>query len=143
MLRIPAAQVKDPLAVAQLEQSILEKIREIPGVTSAGVTTFIPTDSGGSHYQVYARDKTYDKVPPLRRQKFVSPGLLGAMGNRLAAGREFTWTDIYQRRPVAMLSENLARELWGDPRLAIRQGDYAESEGSLAASDRRGRRRAQ
>jgi predicted permease len=118
-IAIPDAQVKDPVAVAQLEQSILDKIREIPGVVSAGMTTFIPTDSGGSHYQVYAHDKTYDKVPPLRRQKFISPGLLAALGNRLAAGREFTWTDVYEGRPVAMVSENLARELWGDPRLAI------------------------
>src|SRR5260370_12759691 len=51
--------------------------------------------------------------------KYMSPGLLQAMGNRLVAGREFTWTDTYQRRPVAMLSENLARELWQDPRRAI------------------------
>jgi predicted permease len=41
------------------------------------------------------------------------------MGNRLVAGREFTWTDTYQRRPVAMVSENLARELWQDPQRAI------------------------
>jgi hypothetical protein len=41
------------------------------------------------------------------------------MGNRLIAGRDFTWADTYQRRPVAMLSENLARELWGDPRIGI------------------------
>jgi predicted permease len=69
---------------------------------------------------VYARDKSYSQsTPPLRRLKFVSPGLLSAMGNRLIAGREFTWTDTYERRPVAMLSENLARELWQDPRRAI------------------------
>ena len=91
--------MKDPVAVAQLEQAILDKIRAIPGVDSAGITTFIPTDAGGSRCQVYARDKTYEKVPPLRRQKFISPGLLAAMGNRLVAGREFTWTDIYERRP--------------------------------------------
>jgi hypothetical protein len=41
------------------------------------------------------------------------------MGNRLSAGREFTWTDTYERRPVAMVSENLARELWQDPQRAI------------------------
>jgi predicted permease len=58
-------------------------------------------------------------VPPLRRYKFVSPGLLRTMGNRLVAGRDFTWDDTYQRRPVAMVSENLARELWHDPALAI------------------------
>jgi predicted lysophospholipase L1 biosynthesis ABC-type transport system permease subunit len=41
------------------------------------------------------------------------------MGNRLVAGREFTWSDTYQRRPVAMVSQNLARELWQDPRRAV------------------------
>jgi predicted permease len=117
-IAIPAPLVKDPAAVIQLEQSILEKIAAIPGVTSAGITTVIPTDPG-SFDQVYARDKTYQSVPPLRRFKYVSPGLLGAMGNRLVAGREFTWTDTFERRPVAMVSENLARELWRDPHLAI------------------------
>jgi putative ABC transport system permease protein len=117
-IAIPPTQVKDAVAVMQLEQRILDKVREIPGVTSTGIATFIPTD-GVSLYQVYARDKTYQKVPPLRRMNFISQGLLTAMGNRLVAGREFTWTDTLERRPVAMLSENLARELWGDPRLAI------------------------
>ena len=118
-INIPASQVRDPAAVVQLEQGILEKIRAIPGVTSAGVTTVIPTEPGALDL-VYARDKTYTQsVPPLRRLKFVSPGLLAAMGNRLIAGREFTWTDTFERRAVAMVSENLARELWQDPRLAI------------------------
>jgi predicted permease len=116
---IPPAQVQDPVAVTRLEQAILDKIREIPGVASAGITTAIPTDAGRNYYQVYARGMAYEKVPPLRVQKFISPGLLAAMGNRLVAGRDFTWTDVYDRRPVAMVTENLARELWGDPRLAI------------------------
>ena len=48
-----------------------------------------------------------------------SPGLLQALGTRLVVGREFTWTETNGRRPVAMVSENLARELWNDPRAAI------------------------
>src|SRR5262249_6930120 len=63
-ISIPAAQVKDPVAVTQLEQAILGKIREIPGVTAVGMTNTIPTNQDGTYYQVYARDKTYDKVPP-------------------------------------------------------------------------------
>jgi len=118
-LSIPAAQVQDPAAVMRLEQSILDKIRAIAQVAAAGITSQIPTPEGAGLYQVYARGKVYDSVPPLRRRKFISPGILAAMGNRLVAGRGFTWTDIYDRRPVAMVSENLARELWGDPRLAI------------------------
>ena len=118
-ITIPEAQVKDGTATVQLEQAILEKIRTIPGVTSAGITTLMPTEPGGGSDLVYARDKSYQSAPPLRRLKFVSPGLLATMGNRLIAGREFTWTDAYERRPVAMVSENLARELWQDSQRAI------------------------
>jgi predicted permease len=118
-IAVPETRVKDPDAVMHLEQGILEKIGAIPGVTSAGIASNIPGDETSGSDQVYARDRTYQSVPPLRRLKFVSPGLLGTMGNRLVAGREFTWTDGYQRHPVAMLSENLARELWQDPKRAI------------------------
>jgi predicted lysophospholipase L1 biosynthesis ABC-type transport system permease subunit len=55
----------------------------------------------------------------MRHFKFMSPGLINAMGNSLTAGRDFTWTDIYEKRPVAMVTENLAREMWGDPRAAV------------------------
>jgi len=41
------------------------------------------------------------------------------MGTRLITGRDFTWTDIYDQRPVAMISENMARELWREPAAAI------------------------
>ena len=118
-LAIPESLVKDPVAAIQMEQGILERIRALPGVTSVGLTTRIPTEHGG-HDLIYARDKSYSQgVPPLRVFKFVSPGLPAAMGNRLIAGREFTWTDTYQRRPVAMVSQNLARELWQDPQRAL------------------------
>jgi predicted permease len=118
-IAIPESQVKDPAAVTRLQQGIIEKIRAIPGVTSAGITTVIPTERA-AHDLVYARDKSYVRgVPPLRLFKFLSPGLLAAMGNRLIAGREFSWTDTYERRPVAMVSENLARELWQDPQRAL------------------------
>jgi predicted permease len=116
---IPVKAVKDPDAVMRLEQGILKNIQAIPGVLSAGITTVIPTEASTGSLQVYARDKIYRSVPPLRRLKFISPGLLASMGNHLIAGREFTWTDTYERRPVAMVSENLARELWDDPLLAM------------------------
>ena len=42
-----------------------------------------------------------------------------ALGNRLIAGRAITWNDIYEQRPVAIISEPLAREYWGQPANAI------------------------
>ncbi len=139
-ITIPATVVKDPDAVMRLEQGILKNVRAIPGVTSAGITTVIPTEGSAGSLQVYERDKIYRSVPPLRRLKFISPGLLASMRNRLIAGREFTWTDTYGRRPVAMVSENLARELWGDPRLAIGKQIKCQPERPLARGHRCGQR---
>ena len=55
-------------------------------------------------------------LPPLRRFKSFAPGYFETMGNRLVAGRSITWTEIYERRPVIVISETLAREYWRSPR---------------------------
>ena len=57
--------------------------------------------------------------PPVRTFKFVSPGLFAATGTRLIAGRDLEWADIHGRRPVVLVSENLARELWGSASAAL------------------------
>ncbi len=41
------------------------------------------------------------------------------MGNPLLAGRDLTWTDIYDERPFVIVSRNLAREYWGSPGAAL------------------------
>ncbi len=78
-------------------------------------------DGDGWHDAIFASDKVYaeSQIPPIRLFKFVSPGLLKTMGTALVAGRDFTWTDAFEKRPVAMVSENLARELWQTPAAAI------------------------
>jgi predicted permease len=58
-------------------------------------------------------------IPPMRIFRSVSPGMFKTEGTRIVAGRDSTWTDLYGTRPYVMISENLARELWGDPRRAI------------------------
>jgi len=120
-LSIPSAQVKEPEAVIRMHQAIAEKIASIPGVTSVGLTNLIPMTSLGWHDPIFAADKNYEQMqlPPIRSFKFVSPGLLKTMGNRLVAGRDFAWEDAYDKRTVAMVSENLARELWGSPSAAL------------------------
>ena len=55
----------------------------------------------------------------MRRFKFVTPGYFSTADSRLVAGRDLTWSEVYNRTPVVLVSENLARELWGDPRAAI------------------------
>ncbi len=120
-ISVPESQAPDGQAAMRMQQNILDRIAAIPGVTSAGMTNVIPMTNQGWRDGVWAEDhpESEKQVPVLRRYKFVSPGFLHAMGTPLITGREFTWTETLERRPVAMVSENLARELWGDPSKAI------------------------
>jgi len=70
---------------------------------------------------IYARDKVYadGAIPPLRLFKYVSPDFFLTAGTRIVAGRGLTWTEVYGQRPVVMVSEKLAREMWGTPSAAI------------------------
>jgi len=69
---------------------------------------------------VFPEGKEYaGNVAPLRRFENVSPAFLHTTGARLMAGRELTWTDLYDLRPMVMISESLAREWWGTPSAAI------------------------
>ena len=118
---IPSARVKEPEQVLRMQQNIADKIAAIAGVQSVALTSIVPMTEDGWHDPIFAQDKTYSEgqIPPLRLFKMVTPGLLKTMGNRLVAGRDFTWDDLYGRHDVAMVSENLARELWGQPSAAL------------------------
>ncbi len=118
---IPESQVPDPEQTVRMEQAIAEKIAAIPGVTSVGLTSTVPMSRDNWTDTIFAEDHVYadSKIPPLRHYKFMAPGLLATLGNTLIAGRDLTWTDVYDKRPVALVSENMARELWHDPGAAI------------------------
>jgi putative ABC transport system permease protein len=120
-LSIPDSQVKEEAAVLRMEQAIMDKIAAVPGVASVALTSTVTMTGEGWHDPLYAQDKTYSEsqVPTLRLFKFVSPGFMKTMGGSVVAGRDFTWTDTVEQRPVAMVSETLARELWGQPAAAI------------------------
>jgi predicted permease len=120
-ISIPEAEVKEDERVVRFEQEIQEKIAAIPGVESVAVGTKIPMDSGGWHDPIYVEGRTYaeGELPPLLQFKFMSPGFLKTVQIPLVAGRDFTWEDTYQKRAVAIVSENVAREYWPNPNEAI------------------------
>ena len=120
-LSIPDSQIKEEVAVVRMHQAIMDKVAAVPGVSSVALASTVTMTGDGWRDPLFAQDRTYTEgqMPPLRLFKFVSPGYVGTMGAALVAGREFTWDDTFQLRPVAMVSESLARELWGQPAAAI------------------------
>src|SRR5947208_1811602 len=120
-ISIVSAQAKEDEKVVRMEEEISHRLAEIPGVSSVGISSKLPMTGQGWTDPVFLEGRTYaeGQLPPLRRFKFVSPGFLGTLGMPLVAGREITWNDTYKKIPVAMISENVARELWHDPSAAL------------------------
>ena len=112
---------KDPQRLLHMEQDIRDKIAGISGVSSVAFGSRVPMDGGSSNDVLYAQDRRYSEgqLPPIRRFKFISPGYFSTLGTPLLAGRDFSWTDNYQQLPVAIISENFAREFWHDPTNAL------------------------
>ena len=120
-LDIPGTDVPKDQNVVRMQEAILRKLEAIPGVSAVGLTNSVPMSNNHWMDPVFVRDHNYaqGEMPALRRFHFVSPGLFQTLGIPLIAGRDFTWTETYQQLPVAIVSENLAREYWGSPGNAL------------------------
>jgi predicted permease len=120
---VPEAQIPDTEdeRVVRMEEEILNKLAAIPGVSSVGFSSSLPMDMEDSNDLLFAQDRSYAEgdIPPIRRFKFISPGFFRTLGTPLVAGRDITWTDMYQKIPVALVSENFAREYWHDANNAL------------------------
>jgi predicted permease len=114
-------QVPDREQVVRMNEAILNKIKAIPGVSAVAWGSGIPMDGNSSNDPVFIADRTYAEgaLPPIRRFKRAAPGFLETLGTPLIAGRLFTWADTYQHLPVAVVSENFARENWPNPADAL------------------------
>jgi predicted permease len=121
MVSIPDAEVKDPERVLRMQAEMVRKVQAIPGVSSAAFSRAIPMDGSNRFDPIFVEGRNEDnkQLPPIRRFNFVVPGAFQTLGNPLLAGRDFTWPDLFDKRPVTIISENTARELWGNPQAAI------------------------
>lgn len=104
------------LARTQFYRGVLDRVSTIPGVISAGYTTFLPlTNDGGTSGFVI------EGAPPLPPGQFndanhrvVSAGYFETMRVRLRSGRFFRESDGPDAAPVAIINEAMARQHWPD-----------------------------
>ncbi len=120
-IAIPPGMIADPDQTARRFEQVAEALTRVPGVGSVGLSSSITMDGedNGNPIQVEEAPLPEGERTPLRRFKSIGPGYIETMGNRLVAGRSFTWQEIHERRPVILISEPLAREYWTEPSRAI------------------------
>ena len=115
----------------QMEHTMVNKITAISGVKSASITTSVPMGGSVEENAIYAADRTYSEgaISPLRRHKWIAPGYFATMGQRILAGRDLTWPELYTRSSIALISENTARAMGGVAQSSDRETHSGEADG--------------
>lgn len=119
---VPRELIPKEEETARVEQAIAERLAALPGVTAVGFSSALPMDGAPPNWDgILTEGQSYAQGnrPPMRLYLNVSPGLFSSLGTTMKAGRELTWTDLYGGRKVVLVSENLARELWGSAQDAL------------------------
>jgi putative ABC transport system permease protein len=131
-LTIPPSQTEDPTAVYRLQRDLRDRIGALPGVDAVSFASSAPMelDNKPIDNMLLHEDRPVaaGQVPATRRFTFVAPGYFRTIGAPLIAGRDISTDDIESGRPVAVISENLAREVWRDPASALGRRIRANTE---------------
>jgi predicted permease len=115
------------------KKAMIEAVRNIPGVATAGTVDRLPLTGGMRGVPVFRPGTTEFTLDNSVLAPYVftmSPGYLEAAGTRLRRGRDFSWQDTTRTPYVAIVNETFARKMWGDtPAIAQRflvRGHLAE-----------------
>src|SRR5262249_52742671 len=91
----------------------LMEAKQLPGVSGAAYTSFLPLALRGG---VWAVEVEGQPQPLPKRQtaslRFVTPGYFSVMGIRMLGGRDVSESDTMQTPFVALISESFVRRYW-------------------------------
>jgi predicted permease len=95
-----------------LYQGVVDSLRRTPQVEAAAVSATGTPPYNGFQTRIILDDRPAAQGPDVRAN-LVQDGYFAAVGTRLLRGRDFTPADILQSRPVAVISEDMAKREFG------------------------------
>jgi predicted permease len=106
------------LRAGRFFDDVLARLRQLPDVISAGGAMGLPTgqyDSNGSYAVEGKHTFSGDfRLLPSAGFRLASPRYFETLGIPFMRGRDFTDGDVYDRPFVAIISQSLARQTFGD-----------------------------
>lgn len=110
-LVLPAAQYRDESRRSAVFDAVLDRLRAIPGVLSAGAIDPLPFTGGnnGSSIGIVGRHENPGDPQPIAGTRRTAPGYFESMGIPLIRGRRFTAADAKSAPLVAIIDEGVVR----------------------------------
>ena len=111
---VAATKYSSPAPEAAFFKQVLENVRELPGVESAGVIDDLPLSDSGSNQPIAIEGRP---VVPMAEQpevavRMASPGYLRTMRIPVLRGRDISDADTADRPDVVLISESMAKRFW-------------------------------
>jgi putative ABC transport system permease protein len=112
-VKVNKQQFTDPTQESQFFDSVLQRIRSLPGVDSAGAIDNLPLQ-GGSNQPVAIEGHPAAAISeqPEVSVRVATPGYLRAMHIPLLEGRDFSASDSATSAPVIVISQSMAKQFW-------------------------------
>jgi predicted permease len=111
---LPEPVYQSPQQMNAFYRGALERLSSQPGVMAAGLINWRPLSNMLLRGTVTAEDQAGSEVKSWAAKPLVSPRYFEAMGIPLRAGRLFSEADRENAPAVAIISEQLARQFWGE-----------------------------
>ncbi len=111
---LPQQQYATHAAVNEFNDELIRRVQQLPGVTSVGLTSFLPASGNNTNSTFVAEGY----IPPrgagmnLATTVTVQGDYLQAMGVRLLSGRFFTPADNANAQLVGIINHMLAEHYW-------------------------------
>ena len=112
-LTLPEAKYKEPHQQVAFYNQVLERVRALPGVQSAGAISFLPLTGGSIQpFSIQGRPVLPAAEQPAAAVREITPGYLSSMRVQLLNGRDISDADNVDRSAVVLVSESFARRFW-------------------------------
>ena len=112
---LPASKYSQYRQRVAFTDQVLERVRHLPGVLSAGTTTNISLERETAYdavFDVEGRPTTNPNNVPITSHRIVSPNYLETLGVTLIKGRLIDYRDRAETLPVVVVSQEFARQAW-------------------------------
>ena len=111
---IPPGKFAEPTQQIAYFGRVLERVRSLPGVQSAGLIDSLPLSGDGSHQPISVEGRPPAPMAELPEVdvRLISPGYMSAMHIPLLNGRDVADSDVAGRPGAVLISESMAKSFW-------------------------------
>lgn len=130
---LPGNRYRSGDAVNAFSREFLQRLRQLPGVISAGAVSHLPYDNLPNWSTPYIAEGAADRRTVREADaRAITPGYFETIGARLTRGRLFSEADDPSHPFVAIVDESLAARLWpGEDPLGKRLITDPQTTGSM------------